>query len=319
MVFNQRFLIILCFCLGIVALALTYELSNAERQDRILRVSGTEEQEIVLEPSSSFYTEDENGSSKTDKPTPTTSISPISAKAYVVGNVLTGEIYLMRKPNLVLPVASMSKLITAIESIDQFTLEKVVTINEDTQNVPDGIKLRIGDKFTVSELLYPLLLNSSNSVAEALASSSNRIAFMDLMSSYAWEIGMPSTFFADPSGLNPQNTSSANDFFALAKYLYKLRPDILAITRNATASLGTTTEHGSYEFTSTHPFAKDPDFIGGKTGRTPSARDTMLTIIKINNLPIAIVVLASEDRRRDTLFLRDMTRELLWQNTTPNF
>jgi D-alanyl-D-alanine carboxypeptidase len=319
MVFNQRFLLILCFCLGIVALTLTYELSSSKRQTKTLTVSGTQEEERILEPSSSFYADEPSDSVTPTKPTPTTPASPISARAYVVGNVATGEIYLMRKPNLVLPVASMSKLITAIESIDQFTLGKVVTITEDTQDVPDSLKLRVGDKFTVAELLYPLLLNSSNSVAEALASTTDRIAFMDLMSSYAWEIGMPATFFADPSGLSPQNTSSANDFFALARYLHRLRPEILAITKNATSSLATTTEHGSYELTNTHPFARDPNFLGGKTGRTPAARDTMLTILNIYNRPIAIVVLASEDRRRDTLFLRDMTRELLSQTTASNF
>lgn len=131
------------------------------------------------------------------------------------------------------------------------------------------------------------------------------------MSSYAWEIGMPSTYFDDPTGLSPRNISSASDFFALARYLYKLRPDILAITKYPTYSLSTTTERGGHELQSTHPFVNDPNFIGGKTGRTPQARETMLTMMMVKNRPIAFIVLSSEDRRSDTQYLINEVKRIL--------
>ncbi|MFA6602096.1 MAG: hypothetical protein WCT02_04535, partial [Candidatus Paceibacterota bacterium] len=167
----------------------------------------------------------------------------------------------------------------------------------------DGSNIRANETFTRAELLYPLLLNSSNVAAEALASSSDRVKYIEAMARYAWEIGMSSTYFADPTGLSSRNISTARDFFSLAKYLYKNRSDVLSITKTPRYLLSTTTEHGSHVFTSIHPFVNYPGFLGGKTGHTVEARDTMLTILKIDSRPIAIIVLGSDDREKDTQML----------------
>lgn len=241
-------------------------------------------------------------------PTPTASggfAAAVTAAAYLVGDVSTGKIYLERNSRLVLPVASMSKLITAIAATDTLSPTATISITQPEADVAsDTSRIGAGESFTVSEILYPLLLNSSNVAAEALASSSDRVKFLELMSSYAWEIGMSSTFFADPSGISPKNISTAGDFFALAQYLYKSRPDILAITRTIATSTATTTDHGAHDFVSIHPYVADPAFLGGKTGHTPEAHDTMLTMFNIGGHPIAIIVLASDDRKSDTAMLR---------------
>jgi len=224
----------------------------------------------------------------------------ITAKAYIVGNVLTGRVYLSSNATTVMPVASMSKLITTIAATDMMSPTTTITITPAEMNVPpDGSNLTAGETFTLKELLYPLLLDSSNVAAEAIASSSDRNGFLVLMSSYAWEIGMPTAYFADPSGINPHNHASADDMFALAKYLYAYRPDILTITRIAHEGVATTTEHGSHVFDSIHPFVTDPRFIGGKTGRTPEAGETMMTILRMGTEPIAFIIMGSDYGRRE--------------------
>jgi D-alanyl-D-alanine endopeptidase (penicillin-binding protein 7) len=222
----------------------------------------------------------------------------VTAEAYLVGDVATGKVYLEKNAGTILPVASMSKLITAIAATDSLTSTTTITITPAEADVPpDGSALRAGETFTMPELLLPLLLDSSNVAAEALASTTNRRAFTELMSSYAWEVGMPGSFFADPSGLSERNVATAKDFFALAKYLYHYRPDILALTRIVSTSTATTTLHGSHDFVNIHPFVTDPRFIGGKTGHTPIALDTMLTIMNLSSHPIAIIVLRSQNAR----------------------
>ena len=241
----------------------------------------------------------------------------VTARAYIAGNIETGEIYEEYHPSAVLPVASMSKLVTAFVATNELSLDDTIKITKEATNVPpDKSALNEGEYFTVRELLQPLLLASSNVAAEALLSTIDRANFLELMSSYSWEIGMPSTFFADPSGVSPQNVASAHDLFALAKYLYISRPDILEITRTTGTEIATTTEHGSHTFPSTHPFASDPRFIGGKTGRTPEAGDTMLTILRIKNQATAIVVLGSkyEGRAADTRLLAGKVESLLGGN-----
>ncbi len=228
-------------------------------------------------------------------PAPVTTHDQITARAYVVGNALTGHVYISSHDKMVLPVASMSKLITTLTATDTMSPTTTVTITpEETDVPPDGSDLRVGETFILSELLYPMLLDSSNVAAEAIASSSDRAKFLYLMSSYAWEIGMPTAFFADPSGLSPENVASADDMLALARYLYTYRPDILALTRTPHLVLATTTDHGSHEVDSIHPFVSDPRFIGGKTGRTPEAGETMMTILRIGSQPIVFVVMGSD-------------------------
>lgn len=315
---NTKLIILWLVCLILIISALFYRLYNTYNNENVgaQNIELNENNIIPEETSQSFYdnetTVTENEAVKTTIKTETkTPRSPVTAKSYLVGNVMTGEIYMARNQNLVLPVASMSKLITAVESIDQFSLSATTTVASSTIDYPDAQKYTVGEIFTIEEALYPLLVSSSNIMAETLASTTSRTRFMDLMSSYAWEIGMPATYFADPSGLSPQNMSSARDFFALARYLFNLRPDILTITKTPKFTLATTTEHGYREINSTHPFVNEANFLGGKTGRTPQARDTMLTILSINNIPVAFIVLGSEDRKKDTLYLVEQVKNII--------
>ena len=78
-------------------------------------------------------------------------------------------------------------------------------------------------------------------------------------------------------------------------------------------STGTTTNHNAHDFVSIHPFVNDAGFIGGKTGHTPEAQDTMLTIMDIGGKPIAVIVLRSEtgDRAGDTQVLINAYKKLV--------
>jgi D-alanyl-D-alanine carboxypeptidase len=248
------------------------------------------------------------------KPAKPKGLPGVTAQAYIVGDVETGEVYLAYNSLTALPVASMSKLVTAFVATRELSFDKTVKIDTYAADAPpDKSLLKEGEVFTVSELMQPLLLSSSNVAAEALVSQIDRTGFLELMSSYAWEIGMPSTFFADPSGVSPLNIASAKDLFALARYLYTSQSDILALTRVAHADIATSTEHGSHSVTSTHPFVNDPRFIGGKTGRTPEAGDTMLTILNLEGRPVAIVVLGSryEGRAKDTQLLVQKVEDMM--------
>jgi len=192
-------------------------------------------------------------------------IDPVSAQAYLVGDVATGKIYLEKNASVVLPAASMSKLLTAITATDMYAPTTTIEITPAEASVAsDSSNLMAGERFTASELLYPLLLNSSNVAAEALASSTDRAPFMYLMSGYALEIGMSGSFFADPSGLSEYDRGSVQGFFLLARYLYNSRPDILALARTVSISVATTTDHGAHVFASIHPFVNDPRFLGAR-------------------------------------------------------
>jgi serine-type D-Ala-D-Ala carboxypeptidase (penicillin-binding protein 5/6) len=238
----------------------------------------------------------------------------LSARAYLVANVLTGHVYLEHNSYVSMPVASVSKLLTALVALNTYPANTNITITpEETRVPPDASNLTAGEKFSLKELLYPMLLSSSNIAAEAIASHEGRTKFLEAMSSDAWEIGMPSSYFADPSGVDPHNAASAWGIFALARYLYQFHPDILGLTRTNSVEIGTTTDHGAHDFDSIHPFVNDLRFIGGKTGRTPEAGETMLTILKIGGKPLAFIVLGSAygQREKDTRLLIDKVSNII--------
>lgn len=253
--------------------------------------------------------EKKTGTSAQTNETPTVKpklADQVKAQAYVVGDIDTGEILLSKNGLTVYPFASMSKLITALVANDIYSGTTTITISEDNTKVPiDSSLIQAGETFTVNELLHAMLMNSSNIAAEALGSTTDdRMAFLDLMSGYSWEIGMNDSYFADPTGLSERNAGTAKGFFAMAQYLYKNRPEILAITRMPKMSLATTTDHGSHEIMSTHPYVNDPRFLGGKTGRTEAAQETMLTIMKLGSRNIAFIILRSPyTRAADTELL----------------
>jgi D-alanyl-D-alanine carboxypeptidase len=227
----------------------------------------------------------------------------ITSKAYLVGNINTGEIYIAKEERLPLPIASMSKLMTAYVALQVLSPTTTITVTDDNTKVyPDPSNLQADEKFTLEEIMYPLLLSSSNVASEAIATEYGRTDFLELMSSYAWEIGLPTSYFSDPSGLSEQNKASAMGFFELTAYIYNSKRELFDLTKTKYKEFSTTTDHGFHEIASTHPFVGDSRFLGGKTGRTPEAGDTMLTILNINNQPIAFIVLggAYDKRKADT-------------------
>lgn len=236
--------------------------------------------------------------------------SDISAEAYIVGNLETGEVYLSKNPDRVYPIASISKLFTVMTARDVFNSTDEIKITEDmlepygsTTGILDGVV------FTALELEYPLVIESSNDVALVFAMSHGYDKFIEQMNAYAKEIGLDSTSFNEPSGLSPRNVSTANDLFDFAQYLNKSAKDILEISRTPVYTIPATDWHPDLTFKNTNVFVGDPSFIGGKTGRTNEALETMLSLFKYEiegkEYPLAIVVLRSgfNMRQLDTAVL----------------
>jgi len=325
-----NFFLAVLILLTIVGIVSGFNLNNSntslQNQSSVDNKKMIDASSEVIQANESFVTA--TTSTVTDvTPSIVPQVRRITASAYLVGDVSTGKVYLSSNQNKVLPVASMSKLMTAIVATNKFSTTTTIEITPENASVAtDTSAVHAGEKFSFTESLYPLLLNSSNVMAEAIASTDplattststttrtvqeiqqTRLEFLKTMSSTAWEVGMPATYFADPSGLDSHNHATAKDIFALARYIYKFRPDIFEITRIVGVDVATTTEHDSHSFFSIHPFVKDPRFLGGKTGRTPEAGETMLTILNIDDHPIAFIVMHSSygAREGDTNLLID--------------
>ena len=234
----------------------------------------------------------------------------ITAEAYLVGNAETGEVYVIHNPQLESPIASISKLFTAIVANNKLDPNQIITITQPMLDVyPNSYGFSLGEQFSVFDLMYPLLIQSNNNIAEGIAQTYGYVNFLKEMNALATEIGLTKTHFTDASGLSNENISNARDLFTFAQYLYKTQKSILALTATPSWSFATTSQHGAHLIQTTDPFVGDPHLVGGKTGRTDAAGETMLTIfnymLKGKNYPIVIIVLHSDlgQRQNDSVRL----------------
>ena len=226
----------------------------------------------------------------------------ITAGAYLIGDLDTGEIILGKDINTRYPIASVSKLVTALVTVEMIQNKKVIDdALAKTQKIYGTIPIKkktITLQESAKDFLYPLLLRSSNQVAEILANEVGWPNFIRQMNEKASLIGMDNTLFEDPSGLTPHNISTTHDLFQLAQYLYKKRPEILEITKTERqATLGTVWSNNS-------KFLGNKGYLGGKTGFTNAAKQTLVSMFSIplsnkERRNIAIIMLQSPDRFND--------------------
>lgn len=225
----------------------------------------------------------------------------VSAKYFLVGDVETGQIIMNKNSDKSVPIASISKLMTSVVADENIGLEKETVVSNtalDTYGRQGSLKR--GEVYTIEELLYPLLLESSNDAAEVIAEYDNRFAFMLDMNNKAKLLGMNQTYFEDPSGLSKNNVSSADDLFELVQYIYKYRNYIFEISREKSHKI-----NGKVWY-SNSKFRNDVNYLGGKNGYTDEAGKTNLGIFSTTlyqteeRRNIVIIVLNSSNTERDT-------------------
>jgi D-alanyl-D-alanine endopeptidase (penicillin-binding protein 7) len=159
----------------------------------------------------------------------------------------------------------------------------------------------------VLELFYPLLLESSNDAAEALAYTKNRTGFIADMNGKAKSIGLLNTSYEDASGLSAQNTSTVTDLFRLTQYISKYRKYILDISTEKKKELG------KKVWFSNSRFRSDSDYVGGKNGYTDEALKTQVVLFEEEfegeKRTIVYIVLRSTDVAYDIKMLRDFVHK----------
>jgi len=203
----------------------------------------------------------------------------LTSKAYVIADLESGQIIASKAKNAIYPIASLSKLMTAVVSLETQNQEKETTVSyKATQTYGRQGGLSSGQTITLSDLMYPLLLESSNDAAEVFAEYSGRNAFLDNMTGKAKSIGMEFTEFSDPSGLSQYNISTAKELLTLVEYVNREHPEIFEITKLKNY------ENEDDVWYSNSRFRNDKNYLGGKNGYTDEAIHTLISIF---DLPLA--------------------------------
>ncbi|MBI5079575.1 D-alanyl-D-alanine carboxypeptidase [Candidatus Wolfebacteria bacterium] len=242
-------------------------------------------------PKLAIFKESENIFPKRDWSAP---FLELQAQAALAISVDGGRVYYNKNIETQRPIASLTKLMTAIVVLENYDLDKVVRISSNAVK-REGIMgyLKVNEEITARSLLGVMLIDSSNDAAFALAEQ--RKDFIFLMNKKAEELGLKNTHFSDPDGLNAAgNYSSAIDVSKIFGYLINKHPEAFEILKTKNMVVYSSNGKIEHRLENTNELlGANDEVIAGKTGYTDNAGGCLALLIKGD---IITVVLGSSDR-----------------------
>ena len=214
------------------------------------------------------------------------------------------------------PIASLTKLMTALIIMEDHKPSEIVTVGKLPILGLEDQKMGLveGEEIEVGELLKALLIYSANDAANALAiyDSESIENFSIKMNDKATQWGLTKTKFEDPSGLSPNNTSSANDLLKIASIL-SVNDTFKNITSTAYTKVSNLSGK-SYDITTTNKILGLGGVVGMKTGFTLEAGQCLITAAQRNGRRIITIVLNSPDRFQESKNMVEWSfKNYIWQ------
>lgn len=212
-------------------------------------------------------------------------------------------------------IASLTKLMTALVVMEQAKLDTNFKVSQSAvETMGEMGNLRVDEEIPVKNLLTAALVSSSNDAAVALAENIS-LEFVYLMNKKAQALGLKNTSFVDPSGLDPNNRSSAWDLTKIMQAVLKY-PELQQIMQTAATDVRSADGKFNHHLESTNKLlGQVPDIVGGKTGYTAEAGNCMILAIKSPHEGEynILVVMDAQDRLSASAALAKWTREaFLW-------
>lgn len=206
----------------------------------------------------------------------------------------TGRILYENNPNEQRLIASTTKIMTAILTIENTNINQTIEVGQEILKMyGTNIYIEVGEKMKIKDLLYGLLLRSGNDAATTLAHyvGGTEENFVLMMNEKAKEIGMTNTIFSNPHGLDDYtaNYSTAYDMSLLSRYANQNKTyKKISQTRKYT----TKTQNKSYLWYNRNKLLTTYEYCtGGKNGYTPKAGRTLVTTATKDNMNLTIVTL----------------------------
>jgi len=234
---------------------------------------------------------------------------PVDAKAYLVVDGNTGEVLASSNAHGHVPIASITKLMTVLLTLERSKLDDTVSVQPSAARVGESsIDLRAGERLSVHDLLEGALIQSANDAAYALAAyegNGNVGAFVRAMNAKARALHLRDTRYVRPDGLDaPGEYSSAADVTRLARILM-LQPAFRQIVRMRTANIA----GGRVLHTWNDLLGTFPGVIGVKTGHTGAAGWNEVAAVRRPGVSVYATILGSPSRDQRNA---DLTALLRW-------
>ncbi len=221
-----------------------------------------------------------------------------SSKALIV-NQETGETLYAKSTDVSTPIASVTKLMTAMVMLDaNLPMDEYLTISEADVDLLKGTssRLRLGTELTRAELLQLAIMASENRAASALGRNypGGLTAFVAAMNAKALQLGMMHTRFLDPTGLNSGNVSTAEDLVKMVRAAYQY-PQIRQVSTSGAHEVSVRGQRNPVHFVNTNILVRNSDWVIGlsKTGYINEAGRCLVMQAEIAGQPLIIVLLDS--------------------------
>lgn len=239
----------------------------------------------------------------------------IDANEALIYDLDTGDFLLEKNVDVRTPVASLTKVLSALVAQERFLSQEIVTVASESIKV-DGQKQTLyeGEHIYVKDLISMMLIESSNDAAYALANhaSASGFDFVTEMNRKAQSLGMTNCMFTDPAGLDDQAYCTARDLIRLVRGALRQSPKLWSMTAQNQTVVTSVDGKISHTVNSTNKLLGQLEgIIGGKTGNTDGALGCFILLVKIpeKDDTLVSVVLGSQDRFGDTKTLIDWVRQ----------
>lgn len=247
----------------------------------------------------------------------------IGAMAYVVMDRSTGKILTVKNENRVWPIASLTKLMTADVVLDYEVPMTQVANVLNTDNV-GGARLWVedGTEFSVEDLYYATLVASANNAANALSRTTglSSTEFLEEMNARAQEMNLIHTEYADPTGIELGNVSTAREMARVARDIFG-RDEIRRFTTTYVRYIDDLTDGSERKMTNTNWMLWKPEYddvyiTGGKTGYLPESGWNLAVTLRSSaadrDRELLIVLLGAESRA-DTFIDVNALADWAWE------
>lgn len=229
--------------------------------------------------------------------------------AYSVVDLQTGEILLSKDGDKQLPIASLTKVMTAVVALDVASTKDSFSVSKTAENmIPTKIGVQAGNRITLGELLPAMLLTSANDAAEVVKegvdTKYNQPIFIRAMNEKARFLNLTHTHFTNPQGFDdPNHFSSANDLAVLSEYALTQYPEILSTVNHDYEFIPATSTHGQYDLYNWNSLVGVyPGAYGVKIGNTDDAGKTIIVAAERNGKKLVVVVLGAQTiQQRDAV------------------
>ena len=247
----------------------------------------------------------------------------LSAKSIISYDLTSNRLLYGENIDQPMPIASITKIMTAILILENMDLTKEVKISKKAASIGENsMILETGEVHTVENLLYGLLLPSGNDAAQALAESSpfGIENFVHLMNKKAEDLGLTSTRFTNPSGLegDGRQYSTAKEILILTRYALQ-NPTFAKIISTYEHAIPANGNHKEYVlYNETNLLTSYPGVKGVKTGYTDEAGMCLVSYLEHNGHKIIAVLLNSANRRSEMKTLLDYSLKSLGETPPPH-